>query len=63
MAKQYETTMINEGGRNGFVYDPEKSTKYVIKAPAQIKLVRAPTRNNFLLPATVHVLTVPWNSF
>lgn len=33
MAKHYETTMINEGGRNGFVYAPGKSTKYVIKAP------------------------------
>ena len=37
MAKQYETTMITEGGRNGFVYDPEKSTKYVIKAPGTDK--------------------------
>lgn len=33
MAKQYETTMINEGGRDGFAYAPGNSTKYIIKAP------------------------------
>ncbi len=33
MAKQYETTMINEGGRNGFVYSPGQAKKYVIKSP------------------------------
>ena len=60
MKALYETTIINTGGRDGYVYSPDNIFNLDVAKPAALggNVTTATNPESYLLQATVHALTV-----